>query len=245
MVDISYRVRNLIIAGGLAILAVALMLIYVSHARKHPHTASATSVQVLVAVHDISIGTPGSRVTTRHWFTTRSLPADSVASGAITQPNAIRDLVAIQPTYAGEQIVARRFGTTQQEGLLSDLKGSARVVELPGDQHQLLAGTLRQGNRVDVVGNVKVPEGGQSHYTVVALRNLLVVKAPDSPSKTGVSSAQNLSVELQLTGEQAQRLFWLQKNGDWMLVLRPSTHATDGRLNPASATTIVEASSGH
>lgn len=245
MLDISYRVRNLIIAGGLAILAVALMLIYVSHARKHSHTTAATSVQILVAVHDISIGTAGSKIEGKRWFATRSLPADSVASGAVTAPNELRGLVAIQPTYAGEQIVARRFGTTQQEGLLSDLKGASRVFELPGDQHQLLAGTLRQGNRVDVVGNVKVPEGGQNHYTVVALRNLLVVKAPSTPSKTGVSTADELSVELQLTGEQAQRLFWLQKNGDWMLVLRPSTHATDAHAKPASATTVVEASSGH
>jgi pilus assembly protein CpaB len=245
MLDISYRVRNLIIAGGLAILAVALMLIYVAHARKHAHTTTATSVQILVAVHDISIGTTGSKVGAKHWFALRSLPTGSVASGAVKSPNELAGLVAIQPTYAGEQIVARRFGTTQQEGLLSDLKGAARVFELPGDRHQLLAGTLRQGNRVDIVGNVKVPEGGQSHYTVVALRNLLVVKAPDGPSKAGVSSEQNLSVELQLTGEQAQRLFWLQKNGDWMLVLRPSTHATDAHLNPASATSIVEASSGH
>ena len=245
MLDISYRVRNLIIAAALAVLAVALMLIYVSHSKKHSTATSAKSVQILVATHDIPLGTTGSKLTLGRWFELRSLPAGSIASGAVTKPGQLEGLVAIQPTYAGEQIVARRFGTAQQEGLLSDLRGVARVVELPGDPHQLLAGTLKQGNRVDVVGNVKVPEGGQNHYTVVALRNLLVVKAPSAPSVSGVSSAQNLSVELQLTGEQAQRLFWLQRNGDWSLLLRPTTRATDMRSQPASATSVVEASSGH
>jgi pilus assembly protein CpaB len=242
MLDISYRVRNLIIAGALAIFAVAMMLTYVSHSKKHSTTTSAKSAQILVAVHDIPIGTTGSKLAASGWLQTRSLPANSVASGAVTTSGRLQGLVAIQPTYAGEQIVARRFGTNQQEGLLSDLRGRARVVELPGDSHQLLAGTLKQGNRVDVVGNVKVPEGGQDHVTVVALRNLLVVKEPSAPSST--ATAQNLSVELQLTGEQAQRLFWLEKNGDWSLLLRPSIDATDAHLQPASVTTIVEASNG-
>lgn len=242
MLDISYRVRNLIIAGVLAACAVALMFMYASHAKKSSTATSAGDIQVFVASRDIPIGTTGAKVTTGKWFVTRKLPANSVASGAITNPTQLTNEVAIQPTYAGEQIVARRFGTAQQEGLLSDLKGVSRVIELPGDSHQLLAGTLKQGNRVDVVGNVALPEGGQLHSTVVALRNLLVVKAPSSSS--GSATTDNLSVELQLTGEQAQRLYWLQKNGDWTLLLRPSTHAADKRSAPASAVAIVGASSG-
>ena len=135
-----------------------------------------------MASRDIPIGTTGAKLATGGWLVTRKLPGNSVAAGAVTSPTQLSNLVAIQPTYAGEQIVARRFGTAQQEGLLSDLKGASRVMELPGDAHQLLAGTLKQGNRVDVVGNVQVPEGGQLHSTVIALRNLLVVKAPSSSS---------------------------------------------------------------
>jgi pilus assembly protein CpaB len=243
MLDISYRVRNMIIAGALAVCAVALMLVYASHAKKHSTASAASDIQVFVATRDIPIGTTGAKLAGSGWLTTRKLPGDSVAAGAVTSPAQLANEVAIQPTYSGEQIVARRFGTTQQEGLLSDLKGTSRVMELPGDAHQLLAGTLKQGNRVDVVGNVQVPEGGQMHSTLVALRDLLVVKAPGAPS-TGISSDQNLSVELQLTGEQAQRLYWLQKNGDWSLLLRPSTRAADKRTAPTTATGIVQAASG-
>ncbi len=242
MLDISYRVRNLIIAGALAACAVALMFIYASHAKSHAAASSAASVSVLVATRDIPVGTTGAKLATGHWLVTRKLPGNSIASGAVTNPAQLASLVAIQPTYAGEQIVTRRFGTTQQEGLPSTFKGASRVIQLPGDANQLLSGALKEGNRVDVVGNVQLPEGGQLHSTVIALRDLLVVKAPTSTSSTNANG--QMSVELQLTGDQAQRLFWLQKNGDWTLVLRPSNHAADKRGAPATAATIVEASNG-
>ena len=192
MLDISYRVRNLIIAGALAACAVALMFMYASHAEKSSTATTASGVQVFVASRDIPIGTTGAKLATGGWLVTRKLPGNSVAVRGRHEPRrSCANLVAIQPTYAGEQIVARRFGTAQQEGLLSDLKGVSRVMELPGDAHQLLAGTLKQGNRVDVVGNVQVPEGGQLHSTVIALRNLLVVKAPSS--LVGVSSTTTTS----------------------------------------------------
>ena len=239
---VSYRVRNLLIAAALALCAVVLMFIYASHA-KSSATPAAGSATVYVASRDIPIGTTGAQLASGGWLVARKFAGNSVASGAVVNTTTLSNLVAIQPTYAGEQIVARRFGTAQQEGLLSDLKGVSRVMELPGDAHQLLAGTLKQGNRVDVIGNVTNPEGSQNHSTVIALRNLLVVKAPSSPSST--ATGQVLSVDLQLTGKQAQRLYWLQKNGDWSLLLRPSVHASDQRVAPASVQAVIEGSSGH
>ena len=240
---VSYRVRNLVIAGLLAVCAVALMFMYASHA-KSTAAPAAGSVQVFVATRDIPIGTTGAQIASGGWLVARKFAGNSVASGAVASTALLANQVAIQPTYAGEQIVARRFGTAQQEGILSDLKGTARVMELPGDAHQLLAGTLKQGNRVDVIGNVTNPEGSQLHSTVIALRNLLVLKAPSNPSSTATSTSEVLSVDLKVTGKQAERLYWLQKNGDWSLLLRPSIHAKDPSNPPASAVGIVEGSNG-
>ncbi len=237
---VSYRVRNLLIAAALAVCAVALMFIYASHAKSTAAPALGNTT-VYVAARDIPIGTTGAQLASGGWLVSRKFAGNSIASGAVVSTATLSNLVAIQPTYAGEQIVARRFGTASQEGILSDLKGSARVMELPGDAHQLLAGTLKQGNRVDVIGNVTTPEGSQIHTTVIALRNLLVLKAPSTPSSS--ATGQILSVDLKVTGKQAQRLYWLQKNGDWSLLLRPSIHATDPSNVPASATSIVEGSS--
>jgi pilus assembly protein CpaB len=245
MLQLSYRTRNLIIAAALGIFAVALMLIYTANSESKKHnSATPKNVTVFVATRDIAIGTSGAKLAGGGWMALRTLPSDSVADGAITKPAQLARLVAIQPTYSGEQIVTRRFGTTQQEGLLSDLRGQVRVIELSGDSHQLLAGTLKQGNHVDVVGNIKVPENGSIHYTAVVLRNLLVVKAPADAAHSDVTGESSLSVELQLTQSQAQRIYWLEKNGDWSLLLRPSNGARDAKIQPSSAAGVLEAVNG-
>jgi len=237
---VSYRTRNILVATGLAVLAVALTMVYVSHARKSTATAGGGPVQVMVAARDIPIGTSGSTLVGSGWTVAKRFDRADVPAGAVTSLAQLATLVAIQPTYAGEQLVARRFGTTQQEGLLAVLHGAYRVVQLAGDENQLLAGTIKVGNHVDVVGSVRVPENGQQHQSTTFLRDLLVVSAPAKPSGTTTDT----SIELRVTSQQAQRLFWLAKNADWTLLLRPATKATDQPSAPTDATNLFEATNG-
>jgi len=239
---LNYRTRNVLVAAALAILAVALTLIYTSHAKKATQSSNSAPVHVLVAARDIPIGTAGSTLASKGWLVVKTYQPTDVPSGAITSANQLMTEVAIQPTYKDEQLVAARFGTTQQEGVLATLKGAYRIVQLPGDANQLLAGTLKQGNRVDVVGSWKYPESGQNHDSDILLRNLLVVSTPSKPS-SGVGS--ETSVELRVTTAQAQRLFWLEKNADWSLLLRPSAHATDARTAPTTSATLLEDTNGN
>jgi len=238
---VSYRTRNILIAAGLGVLAIVLTLVYVSHAKKSQSAAVAAPVQVLVASHTIPIGTPGATLAGSGWLVAKMFQPSEVPAGAVKTKAQLAGLVAIQTTYAGEQLVAQRFGTTQQEGLLADLHGANRVVQVPGDANQLLAGTLKMGNTVDVVGSIKAPESGQNHYATTFLRDLLVVSTPSKPS-TGQTTT---SVELRVTTEQAQRLFWLEKNADWSLLLRPATKAVDKVAPPTSASNLLENASGN
>jgi pilus assembly protein CpaB len=240
MPELTTNLKNILIAAVLAIAAVALTLIYVSNSKSNQSSTSpATYRTVLVAARDIPVGTTGTQLAHAGWLTTRRVPSDAVASGTVPSKAALATLVAIQPTYHGEQIVSKRFGTSQQEGLVSTIRGQLRIFVLPGDSNQLLMGIVKQGNRVDVVGSVAKPEGTQTHFGVIAVRNLLVVKAPSGSSTNGGSA----SIELQLTSAQAQKLFWLEKNGDWSLLLRPSVHPSNANSGPVSAQTVVEGSS--
>ncbi len=239
----SYRVRNLLIASVLALAAIGMTLAYVSSTRSKQRK-DAAPVSVLVAARDIPIGTPAAKLAAGGWTVSRSFPKDELPAQPVTSAPELAGLVAVQPTYRGEQLTLRRFGTTQRQGLLTDLKGTMRVAELPGDAHQLLAGTLQVGNRVDVVGSIRTPEESGPHYSRIVLRNLLVVAAAKAPTSSGISGHDDLSVQLQLTDEQEQRLFWLEKNGDWSLVLRPSTKARDTNVKPASAATLLGTANG-
>jgi Flp pilus assembly protein CpaB len=238
---VSYRTRNILIASGLGLLAVVLTLVYVSHAKSGSATAVAAPVPVLVAARDIPIGTSGATLAGRGWLVTKSFQPSEVPSGAVKTVTQLATLVAVQPTYAGEQLVSQRFGTTQEQGLLSVLHGVNRVVQLPGDTNQLLAGTLKEGNSVDVVGSIQYPETAQTHVATTFLRDLLVVSAPAKPS----SGQTTTSVELRVTSAQAQRLFWLEKNADWSLLLRPATKAVDKATPPTTAGSLLVNASGH
>jgi Flp pilus assembly protein CpaB len=238
---VSYRTRNVLIASGLGLLAVVLTLVYVSHAKSSSPTSVAAPVPVLVAAKNIPIGTSSATLAGRGWLVTKTFQPSEVPSGAVKTMAQLSTLVAVQPTYAGEQLVTQRFGTTQEVGLLSVLHGANRVVQVPGDANQLLAGTLKEGNFVDVVGSVKYPETSQTHFATTFLRDLLVVSAPAKPS-TGQTTT---SIELRVTSAQAQRLFWLEKNADWSLLLRPATKAVDKTTPPTTAGTLLVNASGH
>lgn len=225
----TLQLRNLLIALALGLVAAALVAVYAT--RPAPsHAATGGTVQVLVAKGDIAIGTTGARVAAG-LTTTRAVARADAAPDAVTDPTRLAGLVATQPTYAGEQLSLRRFGTAGAEGERASLRGDLRIAELPGDAHQLLAGTLRDGDRVDVVASIRSPESSQSHYTAVVLRNLLVVAA--------AVAGPEPSVRLQLSDTQEQRLFWVEKNGDWTLVLRPTVQPADGSAGNVSASTLV------
>lgn len=76
----------------------------------------------------------------------------------------------------------------------------------------------------------------------VVLRDLLVLAAPD----TGLASASATSnpnatatVQLRVTDTQATKLFFMVKNGEWMLALRPPTRAGDSSETLEDAKTIA------
>ena len=91
-------------------------------------------------------------------------------------------------------------------------------------------GTLEEGDHVDFVGSLEVGNG--VILTKVVLRDMLVLKAPDSgavESKLGAKPDEGFSAMLQVTDAQAQKLFHVVTHGDWALQLRPVTDSADSR----------------
>jgi Flp pilus assembly protein CpaB len=239
MSDNSYRVRNLSIAAVLALLAALLTMMVVSRASGGTkHETGTTSV--LVATRDLGIGTSASEALASGGVAERKVSGDAVP-GAVADGAALRGLVVLQPIFRGEQITANRFGPSGAQGLRSELRGPLRVLQVPGDSNQLLAGTLRAGDHVDVVASVKKGTE-QSAYARMVLRNLLVLQAPDSSGGSVAGATDSLSATVQLTDAQAQTLFYVLKNGDWSFALRPASRATNHTTAPATAGSVLAGS---
>ena len=234
----THRFRNITLAFVLAILAALLTTFYVTNYKKHVRHAQVT-VSVLVAAQDIPAGMSGSEVVQKHLLGNEQVARTAVVPGAISSPQQIEQLVATQPVYAGEQVTERRFGPVAAVGVRSQLTGTLRAVQLAGDQNQLLAGTLKAADHVDVVANIKIDPQTDIYVSRVVLRDLKVLKV--SPSETGPSKitagpGSESWVMLAVTDSQEQKLLWVTSKHVWSLELRPTLHAAD---SPDTVSTIL------
>lgn len=247
----TYRVRNILIAVGLAVVAAVLTLFYVTNYKRDVQRQQET-VGVLVAARDIPAGTPGSEIVAQDLLSLREVVRTAVVPGAVSSPDQIKQQIAIQAVYAGEQVTARRFGPVAVQGIRQQLTGTLRAFQVPGDRNQLLSGTLRSGDRIDVVASIKykvsdvVAQGGSAGTASdvdrvasrVVLRDIKVLKTSGAAGAgTKLTSGPNDDhwVVLAVTDNQAQKLFFVLQNGDWSLQLRPALKAAD---SPGSVETI-------
>src|SRR5919199_2541279 len=208
----TYRVKNIGIAVLLAAFAGLLTVFYVANYKRHVQHGE-KNVSVLVAARDIPAGTTGSEVVEQHYLASQSVPRRSVVPGAISKPDQLNNLVVTQQVFRGEQVTTRSFGTAKELGIRAQLRANERAYELNGDQNALLAGTLKDGDHVDVVASWQL--GSQNQVGRVILRNLRV---PDT---------------------QSQRLFWAAQNGKLALVLRPPADSRDSAPSVDNSLTLL------
>jgi Flp pilus assembly protein CpaB len=239
----TYRLRNIAIAVALAVLAAVIVSFYVKQ-QKQDLQRGQTLTAVYVAKEDIPAGTPGSEIAGK--VERVEVAKDAAAPGAIVRPQDLEGKVSTEQIYANEQVSLLRFANPTEQGVRAKLSGTLRAVQVPGDEHQLLSGTLKDGDRVDLVANVKYKlvnfgrSGGaqENVATRTVLRDVLVIQATvtSGDSKRLSADSENKFVLLALTDAQSQKLFFVMKNGDWTLELRPVKDPAD---SPESIETVA------
>ena len=229
----TYRLRNITIAIALALVAALLTSFYVSNYQRDVR-ADETNVPIFVAAKDIPAGTKGVVAVQKGMLTKTEIVRRSVVPGAISNPDQLDGLVAVQAVYAGEQITSRRFAAPSEQGIHAQLTGPQRAIAIAGDKQQLLAGTLRDGDRVDVVATFSAPESVQLHFTRIVLRDVEVLRAPEGAAATAekIAGDDSYAVTLKVRDSQVQKLHWVYANAkEWHLELRPGTDAADSPEN--------------
>jgi Flp pilus assembly protein CpaB len=237
----TYRVRNITIAVALGLVAALLTSFYVTNYQRNVRKDE-TNVPVYVAKGDIPAGTAGAAIAARGLLEKTEIVRRSVVPGAISSPDQLAELVATQPTFAGEQVSTRRFATPEARGIRARLTGVQRAIAVPGDPHQLLVGTLKEGDRVDVVASWAYPEGSPTNYSRIILRDILVLRAPESGAaaeKLASTRSGTFAATLAVTDTQVQKLYWAMKNGQWHFELRPVVDAADSPENVESAASLL------
>jgi Flp pilus assembly protein CpaB len=223
----TYRLRNILLAVVLAVLAAFMTALYVASYQKRVDRGQ-EKVKVFVAKADIAPGTRASALTGK--LTEKEITRKSLVPTAVFNLRDIDGQTTSQWIYGGEQVTARRFAAAGQAGIRIDLKGNLRALQIAGTGQQLLAGILKQGDHVDFGVNLKIND--KQHAARTVLRDLVVLKAPQSTgidSKVTDPTATSYSVILQVTDAQASKLIFVSTNQDheWSLELRPVADAAD------------------
>lgn len=238
----TYRVKNITIAVALALVAALLTSFYVTNYQRNVRQDE-TNVPIYVAARDIPAGTAGADIVKRGFVEKSEIVRRSVVPGAISDPAQLEGLVATQAVYAGEQVSTRRFSTPSQRGIKAQLTGVQRAIAVPGDEHMLLAGVLRAGDRVDVVATFAHPQGSSTTFTRIVLRDVEVLKAPAAAGTTEkLTSSRDggYAATLKLTDTQVQKLHWVFTSAErWHLELRPGTKAADSPENVEGSLSVL------
>ena len=242
----TYRIRNITIAIALAVVAALLTAFYVKNYQRDVRKDE-TNVPVYVAKVDIPAGTSGADVARSGMMTKTEIVRRGVVPGAISNPEQLATQVATEPIYAGEQVSTRRFASPSESGVRAQLTGVQRAIAIPGDEHQLLAGTLKAGDKVDLIatfGVKLVGSGEENKFTRIVLRDLEVLRAPNTGAATDkVTSAGAdgaYAVMLRVTDTQVQKLHWVFTAAQkWHLELRPATESADSPENVESVYSVL------
>ena len=223
----TYRVRNIAVAVGLALVAALLTTFYVANYKRHVRQSEST-VTVYVAKHDIPQGTLGSDLVKQGLIGPEDVVQRTVVPGAISNPDQVRSLLTSEDIYAGEQITLRRFADNTEQGVRVQLHGTLRAISIPGTADALLSGTLRDGDHVDMVANLKTGDCSTCFAVRDIARNVLVLQAATAPNAAKVTNTES-SVMLAVSDNRvAQKIFYAVENAaGWSLELRPVANATD------------------
>jgi Flp pilus assembly protein CpaB len=235
----TYRVKNITIAVALALVAALLTSFYVTNYQRNVRKDE-TNVPIWVATRDIPAGTTGADIERKGMLAKAEIVRRSVVPGAISNPDQVADLVTSQPIYAGEQVSTRRFSTQSQRGIKAQLAGVQRAIEIDGGQHNLLAGTLQKGDKVDLVATFGAGGANGIEFTRIVLRDIEVLRAPAAVGASDkITSAGDrggdFNVILKVTDTQVQKLHWIYTAAEeWHLELRPGIDSADSPENVES-----------
>lgn len=235
----TYRIRNIMIAFGLALVAMLLVLLYVTNYKRSIQHGDA-QVPVYVAAHDISADTSGADIIAKHDLRQVTIAKRMVVAGAISSPDQIRSLVLSTPIYAGEQVTVRPFSDVAAQGIRAKLRGTMRALQLAGDPNQTLASTLHAGDRVDIVANVRTDPNSNAYADKIIAHDLLVLQSPsESTAAKATGGSDTTSVILQVSDTMVPDIWYAVKNSDWTLELRPVINPADSKSRVATINSVL------
>ena len=208
----------MMLAGVAALVAALVVYSALKKREREVQEAMAQSVNIVVATHDLHIGTQldPTAVKLTRWS------RDSMPPGAFTDIAAVTGKYVKTPFVENEPIVGDRlFSGVKTAGMLPLLiPAGMRAMSVPVDEVSDIAGFVLPGAHVDILVSLSDPSTGGQPFSKIVLQNVEVIavaqeieEAKDEPKVVKV-------ITVLLTPEEAERLSLASHDGTLRLALR-------------------------
>jgi Flp pilus assembly protein CpaB len=235
---LNSRGGTLFVGGVAAVLAVIVVLVYVSQYRNNVNAGN-SKVNVLVARSFIEKGTPWNYIGRAELFAPQAILQKHILEGAVTDPVALRDRVALHDINPGEQLTLADFSVGVVDTLPTKIAKSERAVGFSIDTPRGLVGNLAAGDHVDVYGifNVdSVGRCGSGPVLKLIMQNALILRFPGA-SGGGLGGNRGSTVVLRANYSQAANIALTAQVGTIYLTARP---AANSKPTPPSLQTVQQ-----
>jgi Flp pilus assembly protein CpaB len=227
----SSKSGTLVLGGLAALVAGALLLIYVAQVRQDANSQSAT-VSVLVANKLIPQSSSGDVIASQKWYSVVSTPNDQVKDGAITDPASISGKIASHDIYPNQQLTTSDFADAPTDAVTTKITGNQRAISIPLDSAAGLTPFLQAGDHVDILAGFNVipigangaPLSGNSQarpVEKVIAQDIKVLEVPSSSSSTTGTGSNTGNIVVQVTDQQAWDIAFAINNGTVFLAGTP------------------------
>jgi Flp pilus assembly protein CpaB len=223
---LNSRGGTLLLGGGAAVLAAIVVLVYVSQYRSNVNAGN-TKVKVLVSRSFIEKGTPGNYIGRAELFAPQAILQKQILDGAISDPAALRNRVALHDINPGEQLTLADFSVPGLDTLPTNLAKGERAVGFSIDASRGLVGNLTAGDHVDVYGiyNVdSIGRCGSGPVLKLLMQNALIMRFPTAGGG-GIGGSRGQTVVLRANYQQAANIALTADTGRIYLLARPAANA--------------------
>ncbi len=170
---------------------------------------------------------PARQVITEQMVTFREIPAKYVSPSALGSPGEALGKIARGDIYPGEQIIKNKILSPNDpgDGLAMLVEPGRRAVTVAVNDVTGVAGLLKPGDRVDILGTVSTGAGKEPITSTILqdIKILAVNKSMDSPPDG--KQPQNGTLTLSVNPFEAQHLTMASEKGSIRVLLR-SPHDT-------------------
>lgn len=241
------RKALLVVAAMIAALGVLLVFVYARGADSRA-AAQYDVVKVLVAGQQIEPGETVDEAAAAGKFTLKELPQNAVLPSALTSTNDIVGQSANARIYAGEQLVADKFGSEGATSVLQIPEGDMAISVQLTDPARV-AGFVSPGSEVAVYWTKTDAEQG-SGYTRMLLQRVTVLgvgsTTPVSTTTTNQSGMETTEavpttlLTLALDQNEAARVMYAAANGEVSVALLTGDSKTSTPAPPVSESDLFQ-----